>query len=132
MSPDGNPYPDLVRTYVFRIGEYLNNAYIALGQDETEKASELLWGSMALAVKAVAAVREIELRNHGSIWDFARQLSLELGDLALFDSFRDAHRLHVNFYESDLTREMVLDSEERVRRGVAKLLERIPREAMEP
>ncbi len=109
----------------------MQNVYNALEREEFEKASELLWGSMALAVKAVAAFREIQLRNHTSIWDYARQLSHELGDQELFDAFRDAHRLHTNFYESDLAREVVLISEERVRAAVGKLLGIVPREVLE-
>ena len=109
----------------------MQNVYVALEREEFEKASELLWGSMALAVKAVAAFREIHLRNHASIWDYARQLCHELGDQELFDAFRDANRLHTNFYESDLTREVVLASEERVRGGLGRLLGIIPREVLE-
>ena len=86
---------------------------------------------MALAVKAVAALREIELRSHAAIWEYARQLSQELGDLQLFDAFRDANRLHSNFYESDLTREVTLSSEERVRIAIGRLLSMVPREALE-
>ncbi len=86
---------------------------------------------MAQAVKAVAAVREITLPTHAAIWDFARQLCQELGDSVLFDAFRDANRLHGNFYEAGLTQEMILDSEDRVRKGVAKLIGMIPREVLD-
>ena len=131
MTPEYTPFTDRIRTFVFRSGEYLNNTYLALDQDEIEKASEFLWGSMALAVKAVAALREIELRSHGAIWEYARQLSQELGSQQLFDSFRDANRLHSNFYESDLTRAVVLESEERIRFAVGQLLNMLPREVLE-
>ena len=110
----------------------MQNVYIALEREEFEKASELLWGSMALAVKSVAAFREIRLQSHAAIWDYARQLTQELGDQELFDAFRDAHRLHTNFYESDLTREAVLISEERVRGAIGRLLGIFPREVLEP
>ncbi len=88
-------------------------------------------GQYGTGYKAVAAFREIQLRSHASIWDYARQLSHELEDQELFDAFRDAHRLHTNFYESDLTREVVLISEERVRGAVGKLLGIVPREVLE-
>jgi uncharacterized protein (UPF0332 family) len=131
MIPEDTPSRGPLKTYVFRSAEYLHNAYVSLDQEELEKASELLWGSMALAVKAVAALREIELRSHAAIWEYARQLSQELGDLQLFDAFRDANRLHSNFYESDLTREVTLSSEERVRIAIGRLLSMVPREALE-
>ena len=71
MIPEDTPSRGPLKTYVFRSAEYLHNAYVSLDQEELEKASELLWGSMALAVKAVAALREIELRSHAAIWEYA-------------------------------------------------------------
>ena len=109
----------------------MHNAFVTLDDGQLEKASEFLWGGMALAVKAVAAMREIELGTHDAIWEYAKLISQQLDDEALFNAFRDANRLHVNFYDSGLTREMVLDSEERIRQGVAKLLNLMPRELLE-
>ena len=131
MTPSDQSFPELLRGYAFRSGHYMHNALEYLNAGELEKSSEFLWGSMAQAVKAVAAVREITLPTHGAIWDFARQLCQELGDSVLFDAFRDANRLHGNFYEAGLTREMILDSEARVRQGVAKLIGMIPREVLD-
>ena len=131
MTLPETPFVQLCRDYAFRSGHYMHNAFLTLDEGELEKASEFLWGSMAEAVKAVAASREIQLGTHGVIWNFARQLCQDLGDQGLFDAFRDANRLHSNFYESGLTREMVLDSEERIRQGVAKLLGMLPPEVME-
>ena len=120
-----------LRTYVRRSEEYLSNAYISLERNEVEKASEFLWGSMAEAIKAVAALKGEELHSHRRIQEYMVRLSRELGDRDLFDALRDANSLHMNFYESGLTREDVLTSVVTIRYAVGKLLGLIPREALE-
>ena len=90
----------------------------------------VLWGSLAQAIKAVAALRKINLPTPGAIWEFTRQLCQEIGDSSLFDAFKDANRLHANFYEAGMTREMVIDSEVTIRQGVARLIGLIPPEVM--
>lgn len=47
-------FPSFVRGYAFRSGEYMHNAFVTLDDGQVEKASEFLWGGMALAFKAVA------------------------------------------------------------------------------
>lgn len=108
----------------------MHNAFVHLDEGQLEKASEFLWGCMAQAIKAVAALKGIELPTHAAIWEFMTRLCKDLGDPTLFEAFRDANRLHSNFYEAGLTREMVMESEERIRYGVARLLGMIPREAL--
>ena len=114
-----------------RSQEYLRNAYTSLEQNEVEKAGEFLWGSMVQAIKAIAAFKDVELRSHEAIWTYVRQLSRELGDEAMFGAFRDANSLHQNFYESDLTREVVLTHGEMIRRAVRRSLAMLPPEVLE-
>jgi hypothetical protein len=130
MTPQNESIAQLLRGYVTRSQEYLQNAYVALEQNELEKASEFLWGSMAQAIKAFAAFKGEHLPSHAAIWKYVTELSRELGNPALFDAFRDADSLHKNFYESGLTREIVLLSEERIRYAIGMLLDMIPREAL--
>jgi hypothetical protein len=112
--------------YVTRCQEYLGNAFTSLEQNEVEKAGEFLWGSMAQAIKAVASLKGVELRNHGAIWTYVRELTKELGDEDLLEAFRDANSLHQNFYESGLTSDIVLTHGERIRYAVGKMLGMIP------
>lgn len=81
---------------------YLENALSLLSRGEAEKASELLWGSAAQAVKAVAAHKGIELRSHQALLRYVRELSRELGDEAIYRVFHEAESLHSNFYEGKL------------------------------
>lgn len=131
MTLESGNITQRLQGYTDRCREYLRNAYASLEQNELEKAGEFLWGSMAQAIKAVAAVKNIQLRSHAAIWEYARGLSSELGDPAFDHAFTDANSLHINFYESGLTREIVLTSGERIRYAVGMLLDMIPREALE-
>ncbi|MBI2871767.1 MAG: hypothetical protein HYY00_01085 [Chloroflexi bacterium] len=101
---------------------YLENAFIALRQGDVEKAGEFLWGSMAEALKAVAAHKGTTLRQHREIREFARAIANELGERALWDAYGNAEHLHANFYEVELSLEDVAAIGESVKRAVERLL----------
>ena len=110
---------------------YLENAFATLDAGEIEKASEFLWGSLAQALKALAASKGIQLRTHWNISDYARELAKELGDKSIYDVFGHASYLHSNFYEAGLRKEDVDSYAEDIRAMVRKLLELIPEEKQE-
>ena len=101
-----------------------------LDEGELQKAGEFVWGSMAAAVKAVAACNGVSLRSHGKLVEFARELSRELESPYLYDSFHKARSLHSNFYEADLTAEDVHLAIEDVRGAIGFLMELIPRDIL--
>ena len=114
----------LAKTYVKQSQLYLENAHKEIGRQEYEKASELLWGSVAEALKAVLMARKgLKIKAHGELWEAARDLARELGDESIYTIFREANSLHSNFYEVRLGKEDVEDSFERVRLLVGKLLD---------
>lgn len=117
--------------YALQSRHYLENSRSAIDLGELEKASEFLWGSMALAVKAVAAFKGIKLRSHRILWDYVRSVSMELKDESIYTAFRDANSLHSNFYETGLSLNLLLESEERIRQAVGKLISMIPPEVLE-
>jgi len=101
---------------------YQDNALRFLQEGEVQKASEFFWGSMAQALKAVAASRGMELRSHGLIRQYARELARELGDESIVDGFREADSLHSDFYEAGLTADDVtLAWETRIRPALDSL-----------
>ena len=104
---------------------YYENALKFIRQGETQKAAELLWGSIAEALKAVAASRGLRLRNHREIWEYARELARELSDESIFDGFREAYSLHTDFYEAELTVDDVKVAWERRIRPTLQRLARI-------
>ncbi len=88
-----------LRRHVFHSRQYLENALLALRNDEAGKAGELLWGSVAQAVHAVAASRNRRLNTHRELKNFVIQLSIDLADEGLRTDFLLAESLHHNFYE---------------------------------
>lgn len=117
-----------VRKYVLASLHYLENALLVLNSRDAGKASELLWGSVAEAMQAVAASRGKRLANHHSLRWFAANLSKELGDKSIVGAFYQAQALHSNFHEVELTPEDVAMVVEPIRTTVAKLLALIPKE----
>ena len=109
---------------------YLENALSSMEAGDAEKASEFLWGSMAEALKAVAASEGRELTKHWEIGDYARELAKKTGDESFFDVYGSASYLHSNFYEAGLRMEEVYTYAERIRETVAKLLKLIPEEGL--
>ena len=100
---------------------YLENALHYVEVDDAEKASEFLWGSMAEAVKAVAASKEIELRSHKDLRDYAMELAKALRDDGIRNTFLHAQSLHSNFYETGLLMEDVAICADDIRATLAKL-----------
>ena len=107
---------------------YLENAFRFIEAGDAEKASEFLWGSMAQALKAVAASRGISLRTHERLKRYAMDLAKERQDENIKNAFYRAQSLHSNFYETGLLIEDVAISAEDVRAVVGKLLSLIPEE----
>jgi hypothetical protein len=120
-----------VALYVDNARHYMENATALLGLGEVRKSSELLWGSMAAAVKAVAAAKGTLLWSHRDVRNYARDLARELGDENLLTTFRQAEGLHRNFYESGLEGEDVEELVSKVAPAVTLLLALIPPEQPE-
>jgi len=100
---------------------YLENAFSFIEVSDAEKASEFLWGSMAEALKAVAASKEIWLKSHKDLRNYAMELARNLPDESIRHTFLHAQSLHSNFYETGLLMEDVVACAEEVRRTVGKL-----------
>jgi len=115
-----------IKKYRNRSIHYFENALKFLEAGDAEKASEFLWGSMAQALKAVAARKDIQLRSHGSIRKYAMELAKALKDDSIRHAFERAQSLHSNFYESGLILEDVAMGAEEVKAAIAKLLRFIP------
>ena len=117
-----------VDKYVRQSSHYLENASKFIEAGDPAKASEFLWGSMAQALKAVAASRGILLKNHGQIWNYTESVTKELGDKSIYDAFIYANYLHTNFYESELELRDIRRAAEDIRVAVDKLLRLVPKE----
>ena len=117
-----------VRKYVGASLHYLENALELLHKEEPAKAGELLWGSVAQAIQAVAASRGMLLSNHRSLRWFISTLGKELNDGTLVAGFRRAEYLHSNFHDVDLSVEDIALEIDSIRGLVSRLLSLIPLE----
>ena len=107
----------------WEMGEtYLRQAEEELAKDDLKQASEKIWGSAALAVKAVAYAREgRRLTSHRELWEYVNKLIKETGDEKLGSLWRTALSMHINFYEGWAPKEEV----ERALKNIANLLEKL-------
>ena len=117
-----------IKKYKTQSVHYFENALKFIEAGDAEKASEFLWGSMTQALKAVAGSRNIRLRSHKDVRDYAMELARAQRDESIRHAFGYAQSLHSNFYESGLTLEDVVMGAEDVKEAVAKLLNFIPEE----
>lgn len=101
---------------------YWGNAFKSLKAGEPEKAGEFLWGSMAQAIKAVAAIKGIKLRSHNQLREYASSLGKEIEDINISAHFQIANSLHSNFYETELRTVDVARLAEQIKPTIRKLL----------
>jgi len=118
-----------IKRYRTQSVHYFENALKFIELGDAEKASEFLWGSMAQALKAVAASRDTRLKSHKDIRDYAFEIARALPDESIRHAFNSAQSMHSNFYESGLLLEDIVVAAEDVKAAVAKLLSRIPEES---
>jgi hypothetical protein len=121
-----------VRNYATASLHYIENALLMIRQGETEKASELLWGSVAEALQALAISRGVKpLKNHKSLRWFVGVISRELDDSDIAKTFHAAENLHhKGFHEVELELRDVALLVEPIRKMVKRLLDSIPKELL--
>jgi hypothetical protein len=118
-----------LQRYVIHSRQYLENGLLALQNGEAGKAGELLWGSVAQAVHAVAAFRSTSVRTHRELKNFVIQLARDLNDQSIEKDFVIAESLHHNFYEVQQEPVDIAIVVPTVRELVSKLINLIPPEA---
>ena len=114
---------ELLEKYKTQSTHYFENALSALEAGDAEKAGEFVWGSMAEALKAVAAKKGIKLWRHQDIEDYAKSLVKELGDEEITKAHGLASSLHSNFYEAGLRIEDVRLRLDQIKGTIKKLLD---------
>lgn len=107
---------------------YMENAFKFIDLREIEKAGEFFWGSMSQALKALAASKEIELRSHNAIRNYAHDLAKTLEDESIWHGFVSAQSLHNNFYETGLMLDDVVARADDIKKAVRRLLDLVPNE----
>ncbi len=87
------------RKFIEQRNQYFNNAKESISKKEFRKASELLWGAITQTLKALAALRGIEIAKHSEFFSLMERLAKERDDPAIYYNFVDLNALHRNFYD---------------------------------
>jgi hypothetical protein len=116
-------HTELVEKYKTQSMHYFENALSSIEAGDAEKAGEFVWGSMADAIKAVAAKKGVRLWRHQDIEDYAKSLAKELGDEEITKAHGLASALHSNFYEAGLRIEDVRLRLDQIKDTIGKLLD---------
>ena len=66
------------------------------------QASEKLWGAVAHSILAIARQRNWRYGSHNDLIAAATRLSEEQDDISLRSQFKEARRLHANYYHGFL------------------------------
>ena len=82
---------------------FLNYAEIYLGEDDAIRASEMMWGAAAHAIKAFCIRRGWKHGKYAHLRAAMRRLATETGDDSWFREFKVAYNLHLNFYTDKMT-----------------------------
>jgi len=122
---------EAIEKYKAQSDHYFGNALASIQAGEAAKAGEFLWGSVALALKAVAASEGKKVK-HTNMSAYARELARGKKDMSIWDVYGIADLLHgKGFYEAGLSLEEVQTHAERIRPTVLKLFSYIPEEKSE-
>ena len=119
---------ELLEKYRAQSTHYFENALSSIEAGDAEKAGEFVWGSMAEALKAVAAKKGTRLWRHDDIGDYAKKLAKELGNEEITKAHGLASSLHSNFYEAGLRIEDVRLRLDQIKGTIKKLLELVTEE----
>jgi len=104
-EPCARAREEMVSSYIRTRDEYFNNSERLSGKGEFRKASELLWGAITQAIKALAAASGRRISQHRHFFDVMRRLTAEMGEPTLYESFLFLRQLHTNFYDETISPE---------------------------
>ena len=115
-----NPMLDASRTpqkYAVLARDFRDSAWEHLDKDDLAQASNKAWGLVAETIKDISAQHGAIIHTHRAIVAVVtelRRLVANTGDMAtarwISTAFATAGKLHINFYEDELTQEIVMDS----------------------
>ena len=120
-----------IHRHVSQSNRYRASALRELRQGHWQRAEELLWGSLAGAVKAVAGSRGVELKDDAEMKSYLALLSKETRNRRIRDAFNQLSNFSTLSYtveDSRSGRDRLYQAAERVSYAVEKLWELLPDE----
>lgn len=111
-----------VKEHLERSSTYWKQAQEHHKRGETEKTTELAWGSVSQAIMALALMRSNKrLRTHREMKAYFKDAASQLKDEEMAKLFADGEAAHANFYQDFMDEQEVRD----VIAKMEKLLEKI-------
>ena len=114
-----DPAADAARTpqkYASLAQAFRDSAWQHLEQDDLPQASNKAWGLVAETVKDISAQHGAFIHTHRAIMEVVselRRLIANTGDVAtarwIGATFLTAGKLHTNFYENEISHDIVMD-----------------------
>ena len=109
--------------YLSTAMELLKQAREELEKDDLKQASEEIWSTCALAIKAHALARKGKrIESHAELWIYKNEVAKEISSW-IRAVFRQADSMHKNFYEGFATREDVEDTLKEVEKLVNAIVQ---------
>ena len=93
---------NIFEQYIQMRDHYYKNMEKLIQEEEFRKASELLWGAITQAIKALASLSGIEIRSHGFFRRYTRNVSRETSNYEYHQLFLFLEDLHKNFYDEEI------------------------------
>ncbi|MCD6457998.1 MAG: PaREP1 family protein [Thermoproteales archaeon] len=116
---------DRAKEYVEASEELLAEARKELEKGNVRQATEKVWGSADLAVKAYASWKDGKrLTSHKELWEYKRKLEEELGEW-VYDAWMAANGIHTCFYDDWCTEKDVKEALTRVKKLVEEIKQRV-------
>jgi hypothetical protein len=123
-----------IRRYRRQSFQLLENAFDQMRSGRWSRSEDLLWGSLALAVKGVALSRGEQLDGEEAIRDYASRVGQERRDRLIRDAFGQLAAFAESVQrirESSTSVDRLLPALEDVNSAVERLWEMVPRDDSE-
>ena len=120
-----------VHRHASQSNRYRDSALRELRQGHWQRAEELLWGSLAGAVKAVAGSRGVDLKDDAEMKSYLALLSKETRNRRVRDAFNQLSNFSALSYDVEDSRSgahRMYQAAERVSYAIEKLWELLPDE----
>ena len=115
-----------IHRYLEQSGRHREGAFREMRAGESQRAEELLWGSLVGAVKAVALSRGVDLNGEEEVRDYLSTLAAQSRDRRLVDAFGHLSRfaaMQDRVYDLSASHDQLHHLAERIGHAVQRLWE---------
>jgi hypothetical protein len=116
----------IIEKYISMTQRYYNNYLAHRDEKEFDKASEDLWGAINAAASALSILLSGKpIKDHSNLRELMNDIAKEKPEI--IELYKEAEKLHANFYHNFLTPENFKDTEAKIEKLIIILSELIIR-----